>query len=147
MTQHGDILIASIYQWVMAMTLVVNSRKDKYSKYIGRSKHEEMHFGNPFFVSTKKTKLGKVEVANLRECLLAFHDWLKGTRYHDVEPERRQWILDNLDQLKDQTLGCFCKPNACHGDIYLVLLGEKTLEEVLPPPAPVREEAPQFDLF
>lgn len=129
------------------MTLVVNSYKSKYSIYIGRDKNDPMHFGNPFFVSNKKTKLGKVEVANLRECLLAFYDWLKGTRYQDVEPERRQWILDNLDKLKDQTLGCFCKPKACHGDIYLVLLGEKTLEEVLPPPEPQREQIPQFDLF
>lgn len=129
------------------MTLVVNSRVDRYTKYIGRSSNDPMHFGNPFFVSTKKTKLGKVEVANLRECLLAFHDWLEGTRYQDVEPERRQWILDNLHTLKNETLGCFCKPKACHGDVYRVLLGELTLEEVLPPPEPEREAAPQFDLF
>lgn len=128
------------------MTLVVNQHKSKFSKYIGRDSRNAMHFGNPFFVTNKKTKLGKVETANLRECLLAFNDWLDGTRFQDVEPERRQWVLDNLEQLRGETLGCFCKPKACHGDIYRVKLGEMTLEEALPPLEP-QAEPPQFDLF
>ncbi|MBI6882822.1 DUF4326 domain-containing protein [Pseudomonas putida] len=129
------------------MTRVVNTHKEKCSRYIGRSKTDEMHFGNPFFVSTKKTKLGKVEVASLRECLLAFNDWLDGTRYTDVEPERRAWILENLEQLRGQTLGCFCKPKPCHGDIYRVKLGEITLEEVMAAFDEPAKEDSQISLF
>lgn len=129
------------------MTLVVNTHKDKYSKYIGRSKTDLMHFGNPFYVSTKKTELGKVAVANLKECLLAFNDWLDGTKHQDVEPERRLWILENLEMLRGQTLGCFCKPKPCHGDIYLVKLGEKTLEEVMAAFDEPERALPQMDLF
>jgi hypothetical protein len=112
-----------------------------------------MHFGNPFYVSNKKTKLGKVEVANLRDCLLAFNDWLDGTAHQDVEPERRQWILDNLELLRGETIGCFCKPKPCHGDIYRGKLGEITLEEVMAffdepkAPTPQTPRDAQFDLF
>ena len=31
----------------------------------------------------------------------------------------------NLDILRGKTLGCWCKPEACHGDILIRLLEEK----------------------
>lgn len=130
-------------------TKVVNTYKEKYSIFIGRSRTEELHFGNPIYVGKGKTTIGKVEVANLYECLKAFNDWLDGTAHQDVEPKRRQWILDKLETLRNETIGCFCKPKGCHGDIYRVRLGELTLEEVLGPlrPKPVIEESSQIGLF
>lgn len=132
-------------------TKVVNIHQEKASKYIGRSRTEEMHFGNPFFVSKGKATLGVLEMPNLYECLKAFNDWLEGTAYQEIEPKRRQWILDNLETLRNETIGCFCKPKGCHGDIYRVRLGEMTLEEVLGPlrprATPVVEEASQLGLF
>jgi hypothetical protein len=132
-------------------TKVVNIHQEKCSKYIGRSRTEEMHFGNPFFTKKGKATLGVLEMPNLYECLKAFNDWLEGTAHQDIEPKRRQWILDNLETLRNETIGCFCKPKGCHGDIYRVRLGEMTLEEVLGPlrprAAPVVEEASQLGLF
>ena len=31
----------------------------------------------------------------------------------------------SLNDLRDKTLGCFCKPRACHGDVLVRLLNEK----------------------
>ncbi len=136
------------------ITKVVNLRKEKYSKYIGR-KDEPMHYGNPFSIG--KSNLAKMVMPNRYEALLAFYDWLKGTRFQDVEPGRRSWILENLESLRGCTLGCFCKPLGCHGDIYRVLLGELTLDEVLTPepvqpatqksPAPKSTDDTQMGLF
>lgn len=134
-------------------TKVVNIHKEKASKYIGRSRTEEMHFGNPLYVSkgNGKSTLGVLEMPNLYECLKAFNDWLDGTAHQDVEPKRREWILDNLETLRNEIIGCFCKPKGCHGDIYRVRLGELTLEEVLgplrPKLVPALEESSQIGLF
>jgi hypothetical protein len=51
------------------------------------------------------------------ESIELFDLWLQGEVYQDVEPERREWILKNIPRLKDQVLGCWCKPLSCHGDI------------------------------
>ena len=29
--------------------------------------------------------------------------------------------MNDLDELKGKTLGCWCKPNNCHGDILIEL--------------------------
>jgi Domain of unknown function (DUF4326) len=34
-------------------------------------------------------------------------------------------LLNQLHELKDKTLGCWCKPEKCHGDV-LVELADKT---------------------
>lgn len=33
-------------------------------------------------------------------------------------------ILASLEELRGKTLGCWCKPEACHGDVLVELLGE-----------------------
>jgi hypothetical protein len=124
-------------------TTVVNIRTKKCTTYIGRS-NDSMHFGNPFGI--KKSKFSVIAVGSLSEALMAFNDWLDGSRFSDVEPERRRWILDNLETLRNQTLGCFCKPSACHGDIYRVKLGELSLADAIDQPAE-EPSAPQLDLF
>ena len=105
------------------MTRVVNIRFDHFTKYIGRGRNG-MHFGNPF--SHLSGTLAAVHVGSRDEAVKAHRDWLAGTAYQDVEPERRQWILDNLESLRDQTLGCHCKQAgrelSCHGDNYVELL-------------------------
>jgi hypothetical protein len=51
----------------------------------------------------------------------------------EVIQKYRQWILANPTliaqlgrELKGKTLGCWCKPNACHGDI-LAELADRTV--------------------
>ena len=49
-----------------------------------------------------------------------------GTRKEVIEKYRvyvmtRQDLLDHLHILKGKTLGCFCNPKPCHGDVLAEL--------------------------
>jgi hypothetical protein len=37
----------------------------------------------------------------------------------------RETLYDDLEELDGKVLGCWCKPNRCHGDILIRLLDEK----------------------
>jgi hypothetical protein len=78
-----------------------------------------MHYGNPFSHLNAK---GTTKVKSRDEAILCFQLWIDGTGFQDVEPERRQWILDNLKELKGKVLGCYCHPLSCHGEIYIKML-------------------------
>lgn len=41
------------------------------------------------------------------------------------EQHVRDNLYDELDELNHKTLGCWCKPNKCHGDVLKKLLKEK----------------------
>lgn len=85
------------------MTKVVNLYKDKYDVYIGRpGKGKEGYFGNPFALKPNET----------RDATIArYKEYFDNRILND--PEFKERVLE----LKDKTLGCFCKPHACHGDI------------------------------
>ena len=34
-------------------------------------------------------------------------------------------LLDSLEELRGKTLGCWCKPGPCHGDVLLELLKKR----------------------
>ena len=103
---------------------VVNCKNEQYDIYIGRPSGrykppEEggylLHFGNPFILKrdgNRKTVINK------------FEKWIRGKDYPRLYPKRRKWILENLCNLKGKKLGCFCKPKACHGDVYIKLIKE-----------------------
>ncbi len=55
---------------------------------------DEFHFGNPF--SHKKYKGVQVVVPTVKDAAIAYEQWLKGEKYQKVEPERRQWIIDQI---------------------------------------------------
>lgn len=84
------------------MTSVVHCKKEKYDVYIGRPSK----WGNPFAIG----KDGDRE-----EVILKYHNWVL-TQDH---------LLKALVELKDKKLGCWCKPNSCHGDILVQLLSAK----------------------
>jgi hypothetical protein len=87
---------------VEGMTKVVNIRKEKYEVYIGRGSK----WGNPF--------------------LMEYYSKEERDRVCD-EYERYFWTTDlpnQLYELKDKILGCYCKPLRCHGD-FLVLQADK----------------------
>lgn len=113
----------------MILTRVVKIGKGQYDEYIGRPKQlNVMHWGNPFGTSGEKCA---VRVSSRTEAMNRFWYWLEGTADKDVEPQRRQWILDNLEKLRGKRLGCFCMPQPCHGLIYRAFLGEITKEQAL----------------
>jgi Domain of unknown function (DUF4326) len=85
-------------------TLVVHCKKESIDVYIGRPSK----WGNPF-------KIGK-----------------DGSREEVIQKYRR-WILANPvlvaqvpTELRGKKLGCWCKPNPCHGDV-LAELADKTI--------------------
>jgi hypothetical protein len=99
-------------------TTVVNIKTDEYDVYIGRpSDGTPMHYGNPF--TYKEGTKALINVGGRRNALEACDQWLDGTAWEDVEPERRRWILATLPRLRGKRLGCFCVPAACHGDLYV----------------------------
>ncbi len=84
-------------------TRVVNIRKEDYDLYIGRAgKGEDGYFGNPI-----KLEPGEGRGATLERYKEFFYNRLQS------DPE----FKERVENLKGLTLGCFCKPNPCHGDI------------------------------
>lgn len=81
------------------MTKVVNLKNDKYDIYIGRGSI----WGNPFKIGRNGTRKDVIE--QYREYIM-----------------NKPLLLKELPKLKGKTLGCFCKPLACHGDVLLELL-------------------------
>jgi hypothetical protein len=93
---------------------VVNIRTAKKGSYVycGRKPESKYHFGNPF----------NIKWENQREWSCAqFYTWIYKIDHFNVEPERRQWILDNLVLLAGKDLGCYCAPQQCHCDTLLIL--------------------------
>jgi hypothetical protein len=94
------------------MTNVVNIRNSRYDVYIGRAgRGEDGYFGNPFRLRYNEPRGATIE--RYREY---FYNRLKT----DPEFKRR------IHLLKGKTLGCFCKPNACHGDVIKEYLDSLT---------------------
>jgi len=79
-------------------TKVVHCKQELYDIYIGRPST----WGNPFRIGTD---------GNREEVLQKYQDWIG--EQHD--------LLKELHILKGRTLGCWCKPENCHGDILAKL--------------------------
>lgn len=77
---------------------VVHCKKEKFDVYIGRPSK----WGNPFQIGVH---------GNREEVIQMYKDWII------KQPE----LLMQLNELKGKTLGCWCKPCACHGDILIEL--------------------------
>ncbi len=84
---------------------VVNCKFSKYDIYIGRGKcprtGEKSIWGNPY-------KIG--EDGNRQEVIDKYEKYLCELL---LQPEYQE----EIKKLKGKTLGCWCKPLACHGDI------------------------------
>jgi hypothetical protein len=96
------------------MCKVVHLKKESYDIYIGRPSK----WGNPFTHKQDGKTLAKYIVNTREEAISAFEEWItKG---------EGQILLKDLDELKNKTLGCWCKPQPCHGDILLKLIKSKS---------------------
>ena len=87
---------------------VVNIYKDTYDVYIGRpgKNNPDAEWGNPFSIGKDGTR---------EEVLIKFKQYL----WNKMESPS---YCRKLYTLRGKTLGCFCKPNACHGDIYVAAI-------------------------
>lgn len=80
--------------------------------YIGRGLNRggwdltHSKWANPFAISTTQDR--EIVLQKYRNYILS-------------HPEK----MDELDELLGQTLGCWCKPEGCHGDVLVELLREK----------------------
>lgn len=90
------------------MTTVVNKYKHPYDVYIGRGSK----WGNPY--SHLQGTQAKYVVSNRQEAVDKFQEYIL---YGEG-----QYLLNDLHELQNKTLGCFCKPQACHGDILVELV-------------------------
>jgi hypothetical protein len=95
-------------------TRAVNLRKEEYDVYIGRAGHgQDGYFGNPFPLRPNESRGSTLE--KYREY---FYNRLK------KDPE----FLKRVLELKGERLGCFCKPQPCHGDIIAEWLDTQETE-------------------
>jgi len=83
---------------MISQAKVVNIENDPYEVFIGRPSK----WGNPFKIGQEYD----------RETAIKKHAyWI----LHQSE------LLNQLGELKGKVLGCYCKPEICHGDILLML--------------------------
>ena len=83
------------------MSKVVHIRKEPYDVYIGRPSK----WGNPY--SHKEGTLAEFKVASRKEAIAKFEECLL----------QNEELMASLHELKGKTLGCWCKPASCHGEI------------------------------
>lgn len=82
-----------------SMTKIVHCKKEAYDVYIGRPSK----WGNPFTIGVD---------GNREEVIEKYKQWI----------EHQQHLMDALPELKDKTLGCWCSPKSCHGDVLIELI-------------------------
>ena len=98
-------------------TQVVNLRLAPYDVYIGRAgrynyigrtgRHSNGYFGNPFVIGRDGTR---------EEVLQKYAAYFLDRVATDSEFKRK------VESLRGAALGCFCKPEACHGDVIAAWL-------------------------
>lgn len=84
-------------------TKVVNKYKEDYDIYIGRGSK----WGNPFGIGEHGTREDVIEKYRL---------------YLWEQIKKGNITKEDLHELNGSVLGCFCKPQACHGDVLLKAL-------------------------
>ena len=88
---------------------VVHFKKEPCDVYIGRPSK----WGNPFTHIDDRRTAAKYIVSNRDEAVAKYEEYiLKGEGQH---------LLADLHELRGKTLGCWCHPKSCHGDVLLKL--------------------------
>ena len=77
------------------MTKVVHCKREQFDVYIGRPSK----WGNPFQIGTDGTR---------EEVVHRYREWIL------LQPDL---IAALIPELADRTLGCWCAPKLCHGDV------------------------------
>ncbi len=85
------------------MAKVVHCKKSAYDVYIGRPSK----WGNPFVVGKDGARDEVIEL---------YKEWLK------TQPKL---IAAAKVELRGKTLGCWCSPKPCHGDVLMQIANEE----------------------
>ena len=97
----------------MLRGLVVHCMKSPYEVYIGRGKDpetlEKSEWGNRY--SHRESKFEVVYVATAEEAVARY----KAELWERIKSG--QLSLERLASLAGKTLGCWCAPSCCHGDV------------------------------
>lgn len=86
----------------MTKPKVVHCKVKPYDVYIGRPSY----WGNPFVIGKDGTR---------EQVIAKYEVWLR----------KQPKLMAVLIELKGKTLGCWCRPHACHGDVLLRLANER----------------------
>lgn len=78
---------------------VVHCKKSQFDVYIGRPSK----WGNPFEIGRDGTR---------QEVIDKYREWIM------TQPN----LMESLNELSGKTLGCWCAPKSCHGDILSELV-------------------------
>ncbi len=82
----------------MTACRVVNKKTEQYDVFIGRPSK----WGNPFPMKHERERADVIEAYR---------------RHLHEQINAGEITLDDLRALDGRTLGCFCAPRACHGDV------------------------------
>lgn len=70
----------------------------------------ETQFGNPFRLKEDGGEYTR------EESVAKYREWFKNKIQDDPD------FRESVEELRGETLGCWCKPKACHGDVILEYL-------------------------
>lgn len=76
-------------------------------------------WGNPY--SHKENTLAKYKVKTRKESIEKYKEYILNNKE----------LLNKLPELQGKTLGCWCKPRSCHGDVLVELCNRKIDLETL----------------
>lgn len=119
----------------MGQIIVYNTHEEDHTQdpnnfYIGRLKHGVNPLSNPFTFNGQKTSVKKRSFKTREQAINAFE------QYFDKLYGKDKDITDAFDRIyekykggEDVYLQCFCKPNACHGDVIAERLQRKLIKE------------------
>lgn len=86
----------------LLVSRVVHCRRDSYDVYIGRPSK----WGNPFVIGKDGDR---------REVINKYREWVV----------QQKDLMSSLHELQGKILGCWCRPESCHGDVLLELVNKK----------------------
>ena len=86
-------------------------------------------WGNPY--SHLPASAAKYRVATREEAIEKYREYIKS----------RPDLLARLGELEGKTLGCWCKPKSCHGDVLVELINERLKQKRTQRDANKTEEA------
>lgn len=117
-------------------TRVVNVKTDPYEVYIGRDmskgsgigSYTDGTFGNPVRVGGRCTVC--YQRHETREDTLPCYQQLFYARIANaMKSDVDRAFLERVLELRDQVLGCWCKPDSCHGDIIQGFVDSEAADE------------------
>jgi hypothetical protein len=94
------------------MTTVVNIKDEEYDVLICRPSK----WGNPYTHIKNRNTRAEFVVDTRKEAIEKYREYILNSE-----------LINDLDELKDKKLGCFCKPKSCHGDILVELIEKPKL--------------------